>query len=492
MHYSSLALKLLVLGMVCVGGAQCGGSGSSDDQGGIIGGRVAGGGPGTGGTRGGGGSGGTTSIAGVETILFKMESVQAVKYDPPELTTFTLTQPSYITRVWTYHYNARIGLDTPALAFINLDTEEVFGPWPQVGYKSCPTEAGVPAGDPRNIPGPPDNIWAAYPNVSIPAGEYVVVDSVPENWAYTADLGNRGIAWVYGWALGGTAPKLDAGTDGQAGRSDGGVTDAARDVRTSVVDAGNDVSTVTKDGGKLADVPAATLDGPKGIDGGPSDGGGINVSAADYLQPGAVIAEGQIGPSGGQIEAPGVIRVEIPAGAFATTEKITIRRGQAAFPLGDYLYFIDRDGGHARMSPPARVTYVLPSGAQAKDYAVIQELTSTIWTFVPSQPGATTGSLVAELSHFSGSGVSRTEKILGGTAAGSSLYVAGNLLVLGIGAGAAAMTLPPLLMAATTGAIVGELHGDSIWNVLNTLRGLWDTSGLNRALRVGGVRLYWT
>ena len=151
-----------------------------------------------------------------ETILFKMESVQGVSFNPPVTTIFTLPTASYITRVMTYHYGATIGSKSPTVAFKDTTTGAIYGPWLQVGYKSFNGTAGATRSDPGNVAGPPDNYWLAYPAQIVPAGTYQVVDSDPTTWAYTADLGNRGCAWVYGWSLGGAidggAPGLDAKT----------------------------------------------------------------------------------------------------------------------------------------------------------------------------------------------------------------------------------------------------------------------------------------
>jgi hypothetical protein len=168
--------------------------------------------------------GGQGGSSGQETILFKMESLQGVSYNPPQITTFTLPTASYITRVWTYHYGATIGTKSPTVAFKDATRGTIFGPWAQVGYKSFAGTLGATRSDPGNIPGPPDNYWMAYPGQSVPAGTYQVIDSDPATWAYTSDLGNRGVTWVYGYSLSG-------------GGQDGGTTDSRTD-GVGTVDAG--------------------------------------------------------------------------------------------------------------------------------------------------------------------------------------------------------------------------------------------------------------
>ena len=165
-------------------------------------------------------SGGPSGGTGQESILFKMESIEAVSYNPPQITTFTLTAASYVTRVWTYHYSATIGTKSPTVAFKDTSSGAIFGPWPQVGYKSFDGTLGATRSSVGNIPGPPDNYWMAYPAQIVPAGTYQVIDSDPTTWAYTADLGNRGSTWVYGYPTSNGGPDggvraLDASADGK-------------------------------------------------------------------------------------------------------------------------------------------------------------------------------------------------------------------------------------------------------------------------------------
>lgn len=134
-----------------------------------------------------------------ETLLLKMESVQGVLYNPTVPTLVTLTEAAYITRIWTYHYGATIGTKEATIALQDTTTGATFGPWKQLGYKTGNFAAGSPKDDPANVLGPPDNYWVAYPAAVVPAGTYRVIDSDPATWSYTADQGNRGLTWIYGW-----------------------------------------------------------------------------------------------------------------------------------------------------------------------------------------------------------------------------------------------------------------------------------------------------
>jgi hypothetical protein len=134
-----------------------------------------------------------------EKNLLKMESVQVVSYNPPQVTTFELDRAYTITRIWTYHRASTIGNRRATIALKEIRTGGTFGPWPVVGYRTFNGTLGATQNDPGNIPGPPDDYWMAYPGVLIPPGTYQVIDSDPSTWAYTADLADRGVCWVYGY-----------------------------------------------------------------------------------------------------------------------------------------------------------------------------------------------------------------------------------------------------------------------------------------------------
>jgi hypothetical protein len=134
-----------------------------------------------------------------EKNLLKMESVQVVSYNPPQVTTFILDRAYTITRIWTYHYASTIGNRRASIALKDIITGGIFGPWPVVGYRMFNGSLGATKNDPGNIAGPPDDYWMAYPGVIVPPGNYQVIDSDPATWAYTADLADRGVCWVYGY-----------------------------------------------------------------------------------------------------------------------------------------------------------------------------------------------------------------------------------------------------------------------------------------------------
>jgi hypothetical protein len=45
----------------------------------------------------------------------------------------------------------------------------------------------------------PNAYWTVYPNVTLPAGTYTVIDSDPATWSHNAESSNRGFVRVEGY-----------------------------------------------------------------------------------------------------------------------------------------------------------------------------------------------------------------------------------------------------------------------------------------------------
>ena len=125
------------------------------------------------------------SPASGETVLFKLESVQGVRNQPSQKTLFTLTSPSKITKLWTYHWNNGRGKPGGTIA-LKAKNGTTFGPW----------AVGTLAGS----GGVPNAYWMAKPNVSLPPGTYEVLDSNPASWSTNSEMRDMGCAWVLGFA----------------------------------------------------------------------------------------------------------------------------------------------------------------------------------------------------------------------------------------------------------------------------------------------------
>ncbi len=146
----------------------------------------------------------TASAAfGPEQVLLKLDSLQGVSNNPPVKTLVTLSNPVRITKMMTYHWTSGAGTPPGTLALKNTATGVVHGPWSAIGRKDG-ADGAVGSVWPTTSNGPPYLYWLSQPNADVPAGTYEVVDSNPATWSYTSDLGNRGVAWIFGKNLGGS------------------------------------------------------------------------------------------------------------------------------------------------------------------------------------------------------------------------------------------------------------------------------------------------
>ena len=148
---------------------------------------------------------GAAPAGGPEAVLFKLESLGGVSNGPSARTTFTLNQPSVITKIWTYHWNGSQGSSPGTIGLRNARTGQMVGTWAVTGtYHSFNNTPG--AVWPQRGDGPPFLYWYVQPVVPVPAGIYEVVDSSPGTWSTNAEMRNMGCAWVFGHASGGPSP----------------------------------------------------------------------------------------------------------------------------------------------------------------------------------------------------------------------------------------------------------------------------------------------
>lgn len=116
-------------------------------------------------------------------VLFEVGNIGGVRNGPTQATRFTLNTPHVITLIQDYHWNSGRGAPPGSIALKGKDGR-LHGPWPTRG---SPGQGGVP-----------NAYWTAYPNVTLPAGTYTVIDSDPASWAHNAESGNRGFVRVEG------------------------------------------------------------------------------------------------------------------------------------------------------------------------------------------------------------------------------------------------------------------------------------------------------
>lgn len=123
---------------------------------------------------------------GEEKAVFKLESLAGVYNNPPNPTVFTITKPTLITKIMTYHWNNGRGAQPGTISLRNVNTCELVGTWDVTGTSDM------------NATGPPHRYWMVYPNKKIPAGSYEIVDSDRSTWATNWEMKEMGCAWVWG------------------------------------------------------------------------------------------------------------------------------------------------------------------------------------------------------------------------------------------------------------------------------------------------------
>lgn len=247
--------------------------------------------------------------------------------------------------------------------------------------------------------GVPNAYWTIRPaELTLQPGRYTIEDSDPATWAQNE--GSRGVGHVQ---VKGACDTASAPTRAEATVAEGGST------------AGS--------GGR-----------------GPSEGG-------------VVVAEGIVGPRGGRVEAPGDVRVDIPAGALSREERVTIRK-VAEGVGGANLYSLDRDGGHAMFARPVTLRFTLPESVDGAKAMVVQEVMDGWLTFTPGRFDPATRTLETQAEHFS----------LEGWVASLSAETWASIKGAGIGAtvGAIAVVVLERGAQAAVGSGIGTIPGVAV------------------------------
>ncbi len=135
-------------------------------------------------------------VNGKESVVFKLQSLGGVSGNPSSKTVFNLSSPTQITRILTYHWNGGRGATPGTIGLRNVKTGQLLGTWNAMGNNSNPNTPGEPL--PKSSGTAPYLYWTALPNITVPAGRYEVVDSDRTTWSTNSEMGNMGLAWVYG------------------------------------------------------------------------------------------------------------------------------------------------------------------------------------------------------------------------------------------------------------------------------------------------------
>ena len=115
--------------------------------------------------------------------FFDNGNIDAVRNRPTRTTVFTVSEPTRVTRIATYHWNDGLGAPPGRIALRNR-SGETFGFWQATGESG---QGGVP-----------NAYWVVEPDVALAAGSYTIVDSNPSTWAQNAATAGAGMASVEG------------------------------------------------------------------------------------------------------------------------------------------------------------------------------------------------------------------------------------------------------------------------------------------------------
>ncbi|MCB1539474.1 MAG: hypothetical protein KDJ25_01080 [Rhodoblastus sp.] len=121
--------------------------------------------------------------------FFDNGNLYGVLNAPRATTTFTLTVPTCITSIMTYHYNGGRGAPAGYVWLTDNARKRSYGRWRVSAY---------PMGDRSKGDGTIGLYWYASPNIVLPPGTYTVNDSDPATWSHNRQNGWQGIAHVFG------------------------------------------------------------------------------------------------------------------------------------------------------------------------------------------------------------------------------------------------------------------------------------------------------
>lgn len=129
----------------------------------------------------------TTTSATPPAVLAEIGNIGGVQNGPSTPSIVTLAQPSRIVEIMTYHWNDASGAPLGTISLRGPDGT-VYGPF---GTRGAEGQGGVP-----------NAYWIADVDLTVPAGDYEVLDSDPSTWAQNAQSGGRGFTTLRGYTLG--------------------------------------------------------------------------------------------------------------------------------------------------------------------------------------------------------------------------------------------------------------------------------------------------
>lgn len=129
-------------------------------------------------------------------VIFDSGNIGGVYNNPSKPTVLSISTPHVITLIQNYHWNNSRGSQPGTIALRGVNGA-MYGPWRTSGL---PGQGGV-----RNAS------WICYPNITIPAGAYTVIDSEPSTWAHNSQSGGRGFTRVDGYPVIASSSEVSAG-----------------------------------------------------------------------------------------------------------------------------------------------------------------------------------------------------------------------------------------------------------------------------------------
>lgn len=128
----------------------------------------------------------STQPDGKTQIIFNNGNIDAVYNSPSKPTVLSITAPHVITSIQNYHWNHGRGA-TPGTISLKSHTGQVYGPW---NAKGSSGQGGAP-----NV------YWTVYPNITIPAGTYTIVDSDLATWSQNSGSHGAGFTRIEGYKV---------------------------------------------------------------------------------------------------------------------------------------------------------------------------------------------------------------------------------------------------------------------------------------------------
>lgn len=118
-----------------------------------------------------------------DPVIFDNGNIYTVYTQPTAAPIVLLETRTRITVITTYHWNDGQGADPGYIALVDA-RGRLYGPWAADGSTG---QGGVP-----------DAYWTVRPNLTLPAGRYIVIDSDLDSWAHNEATGGAGMVHIEG------------------------------------------------------------------------------------------------------------------------------------------------------------------------------------------------------------------------------------------------------------------------------------------------------